>query len=100
MTLTEQIEFFDEFVNKMRTTLLSKGDDYASEDRLSNFKVAANLVGTTPEKIALTMLGIKLARLSVLLNGKTPKNESIEDSVMDGANYFVLLAMLLDKKNA
>jgi hypothetical protein len=45
MTKQEQEKHFNEVTEKMRTILLSKGDDYANEDRLSNFKLAADWDG-------------------------------------------------------
>jgi hypothetical protein len=41
-----------------------------------------------------------VARLGVLLNSdKTPNNESVLDSVLDLANYSILLSMILKDKN-
>ena len=83
----------------MKHTLFSKGDDYANQDRLSNFKTTANIIGTTPELSCLNLIAVKVARLGVLLNSKDkPKNESIQDSVLDLANYSVLLHMILNDK--
>jgi hypothetical protein len=96
MTIEKQIEFFDQFVEKMRKTILSKGNDYANSDRLSNFKKAGYIVGGSAELNCLNLIATKVARLGVLLQGKIPENESTQDSILDGANYFVLLAMLLE----
>ena len=96
MTHTEQQEHFDAFVVLMRETMLRKSSDYANEDRLSNFKGVAAIVGITPEQVALTLVSIKTARLGNLL-GKSgsPLNESVADSILDLANYAVLMHMLL-----
>ena len=96
MTKENQKITFNEIVASMEKTLLSKAEDYANEDRLSNFKVTAAITGTKPELIGLTMIAVKVARLGVLLNSsKKPNNESIQDSVLDLANYAVLLSMIL-----
>lgn len=98
MTKEEQEKKFEEFTNKMRSTLLLKGDDYANDDRLSNFKMAGSICGLTPEKNCLSLIATKVARLGVLLDSKTnPNNESVLDSVLDLANYSVLLAMILSE---
>jgi len=68
---------------------------------LSNFKLAGNITGISAELNCLNLIATKVARLGVLLNNKNePNNESIEDSCIDGLNYFILLIMLLkDKEN-
>jgi len=98
MTKEEQIKSFDEFVSKMRQVLLNKGDDYANIDRLSNFKLAGNICGLNPELNCLSLIATKVARLGVLLNGKEAKNESIQDSILDLANYAALLNMITEDK--
>ena len=101
MNKTNQEKHFNEVTEKMRTILLSKGDDYANEDRLSNFKLAGNISGLNAELNCLSLISTKVARLGVLLNSdKEPNNESVQDSVLDLANYSILLSMILkDKEN-
>ena len=95
MTKEEQQIFFDEYINKMRDVLLNKGDDYANADRLSNFKMAGQISGCNAQLNCLNLIATKVARLGVLLNSSDePKNESINDSIMDLANYALLLAMI------
>ena len=95
MTKQEQEDFFDEYINKMRDVLLNKGDDYANVDRLSNFKMAGQIAGGSAKTNCLNLIATKVARLGVLLNTEDkPKNESINDSIMDLANYALLLAMI------
>lgn len=95
MTLAEQQEHFQDLTKRMSDTMLKKGNDYANEDRLSNFKLAAQIVGITPEQVVLTMIAIKAIRLGNLLQpGKVPNFESIEDNLLDHANYSALLDML------
>lgn len=96
MTLENQILHFEDFTAKMKEIILKKGNDYANEDRLSNFKLAGNICGINPNLNCLSLIATKVARLGVLLNtDKTPNNESIEDSILDLANYSVLLSMLI-----
>jgi hypothetical protein len=96
MTKQEQEAFFKSFVSAQERVLLSKGDDYANTDRLSNFKLAGSIAGGSAQINCLNLIATKVARLGVLLNsGKQPNNESVQDSVLDLANYAVLLAMIL-----
>ena len=98
MTKQQQEVVFDNMVAEMRKIMLGKGDDYANEDRLSNFKLAGNICGVTPELNCLNLIATKVARLGVLLQGKEPKNESVQDSILDLSNYAVLLNMIIVDK--
>lgn len=99
MNKEQQNRHFERMINKMAEVMMSKGDDYANTDRLSNFKTAGAIVGVSPEINCLSLIATKVARLGVLLNSKeAPNNESIRDSVLDLANYAVLLDMLLSEK--
>lgn len=100
MTKEDQEKHFNQMTEQMRTILLSKGDDYANTDRLSNFKLAGSISGLNAELNCLSLISTKVARLGVLLNSdKTPNNESVLDSVLDLANYSILLSMILKDKN-
>lgn len=99
MNIEEQVKHFNEFTKQMENTMLKKGDDYSNEDRLSNFKLAGNIVGLKPEQNCLSLIATKVARLGVLIaSNKKPNNESINDSILDLANYSVLLSMLIKDK--
>lgn len=101
MTKQDQEKHFNEVTETMRTILLSKGDDYANTDRLSNFKLAGNISGLNAKLNCLSLIATKVARLGVLINSdKAPNNESVNDSVLDLANYAILLSMILkDNEN-
>lgn len=100
MDYNRQKDIFDAFSAKMEDVMFKKSEDYANEDRLSNFKLAGTIAGGSAEINCLNLIATKVARLGVLLNsGKAPNNESILDSVLDLANYAVLLNMILIDKN-
>jgi hypothetical protein len=97
MTAEKQIEIYQTLHDQIIKVTTSKRHDYANEDVLSNFKgvsQAAKSLGidvTNPTGYSLFMVLLKIARLSNLLNsGKIPNNESIDDSFLDGINYFKL----------
>lgn len=98
MTKQEQEIFFANFIEKQKQIMLSKGDDYAGVDRLSNFKKAGAICGLGAELNCLSLIATKTARLGELLNGKEPKNESVQDSILDLCNYGILLAMIISEK--
>lgn len=80
--------------DKMKSVLESKSNDYANVDTLSNFKLAGAICGITAEQQCLSLIATKVARLGVLLESGNPKNESIEDSILDLTNYSFLLYCL------
>lgn len=93
-------KYLDELFEEQRRILSSKSNDYAGEDLLSNFRLAGMITNQTsknPDAInCLNMIGNKVARLGQLLNSdKSAQNESIQDSVIDLANYTALLFMIL-----
>lgn len=91
MTQPEQSTVFKELMEKCGTILLKKGNDYATADRLSNFKEAGALVNLPPHLVAITMAAIKMSRIkSLTQSGLTPENESVEDSWLDLINYCIL----------
>lgn len=100
MTIDEQVEHFNAFIAKMADTMLNKGNDYANEDRLSNFKLAGNITGIGAKANCLSLIATKVARLGVLLKSEsTPRYESIQDSVMDLACYAVLLSQIIEDED-
>jgi hypothetical protein len=79
--------------------LNKKAHDYASEDMLSNFKKTAEMCKVTPEKVFEIMLCIKICRIVELQGGKTAQNESLDDTLMDLANYATLNRAYLYEKS-
>lgn len=88
------------FKKSQLQTLTSKGNDYSKEDLLSNFKEVAATVNITPAQVALTLICVKTSRLGTLLSSNTPpSNESVQDSVLDLANYSFLLHAILSEES-
>lgn len=99
MTFEQQEKLFSKFTEEQRAIMFKKGNDYAGADRLSNFKVTGAITQLSAEQAALQMIATKVARLGVLLQpGKVANNESIDDSVVDLANYAFLLVCLLRER--
>lgn len=99
MNRETQIKTFEEFTSKQKELIGSKGDDYAGDDRLSNFKNGGNISGISSEIHCLALVATKIARLGELLHSKVVKHESIEDTLVDVANYIFLLYCLRAEKN-
>jgi hypothetical protein len=74
-----------------------KSHDYARADNpYSNFQYAATVsepFADSVDRVFVTQLAIKLARLAELTAaGKTPNNESVQDTRRDLANYALIWA--------
>lgn len=105
MTRDKQLSLIKGLDDSLINVLISKSNDYATEDVLSNFKrlataaKALNLNVQTPEGYALYMVLMKLDRINNLFtSGKMPSNESIEDSFGDLINYAKLAFCITKEK--
>ena len=90
---------FTELQKKISTTAhglcQAKGDDYATEDVLSNFKRMNVLCQTldidvrrSPSDCARFLLMLKIdRRCNLARKGKKPENESVFDTILDLHNY-------------
>ena len=98
MTRETQTKLLGEFYAEKKNILKLKGEDYANEDVLSNFKTAGANIGISAEQQCLSLIATKVARLGNLLSGKTPNNESVSDSILDLSNYTDLLYCLVNEE--
>lgn len=95
---------FIEAIEKMREIHIKKNEDYAEEyNPFSNFDFSSEFASHFRSEWSsyAVLIGTKIARLSVLLaKEEKPNNESIEDTFIDVANYFLLWrAQWLRKQN-
>ena len=85
-----------DLMDRAKKLMGDKGDDYTKDpgkDQFENFDRVATIASWFNDPIDLpfaVLIGTKLARLATLLNGKSPKNESILDSFLDLTNYSAL----------
>jgi len=100
MTRETQSKLLGEFYAEKKNILKLKGEDYANEDVLSNFKTAGANCGISAEQQCLSLIATKVARLGNLLSGKTPNNESVSDSILDLSNYTDLLYCLVNEEKS
>jgi hypothetical protein len=90
---------FNQLIEEIKALHESKNHDYASDvDPLSNFRRAEKL-GVTPLQGILVRMSDKWSRIEQLVSGKTPKNESLRDTLMDNAIYSLLGIIILDESN-
>lgn len=86
---------FVETLKKMDEIHRSKNADYSTDsNRMINFDISSDLTRRfvdSRDQVFAALIGTKLGRLSSLLNREDkPNNESIEDTLIDCANYMIL----------
>lgn len=89
----------DEQIEHIQTVLKKKALEYATSDRLHNFKVAAVMQGTTPEKALGGMLAKHIVSIYDLINGDlgvTPTKELWDEKIGDAINYLILLKAVVN----
>lgn len=94
-------EFFEETYRREALVLRSKAHQYASsQDRLENFKDAAMLLRTTPERVLFGYVTKHLMRLTdLILSGETVGKETSNEVIGDIRNYMLLLQALYYERN-
>lgn len=101
--MNKQDTVFKDFCQRMVDIHERKAHDYSKEgDRFSNFTRASSIAewyANPVDKTFATMIGIKFARLAELLNGKVPKNESIDDTFLDCCTYMAIWYTWFAKKS-
>lgn len=97
-------EWFVDFIGAAQASALDlirrKNADYAgSADPFLNFKLSEHL-GIPAEKAIVVRMGDKLQRIANLLEREAQvKDESVDDTLKDLANYsLILLAYLVSKR--
>lgn len=76
----------------MKKLLVDKAADYTDgSDQFSNFTKTGQMTGLGPEASFKVLIATKVARIMELTaSGKHPKNESVNDTLLDLANYAAL----------
>ncbi|CAK0747705.1 conserved hypothetical protein [Azospirillaceae bacterium] len=100
MTHQEFDNIFDETVKKCQSILNVKKYEYATEDRLHNFKAAAYVQGITSAVALSGMMAKHIISLFDML--RQPEiNWSLEtwdEKIIDAINYLILLRALIKEE--
>ena len=92
MNTTTFERLFEEQVNRSRSVLVSKAKEYATEDRLHNFKVAAALEGKTQEQALAGMMAKHTVSVyDMAESGLAYPIELWQEKITDHINYLFLL---------
>lgn len=98
-------EQFEEVINNRietcKSVLCSKAEEYATDDRLHNFKIAGELQKCTPVKALGGMMAKHTVSVYDLIEdyeqGKTISQEMWAEKIGDSINYLLLLTALLEE---
>lgn len=98
-------EQFEEVINNRietcKSVLCSKAEEYATDDRLHNFKVAGELQKCTPVKALGGMMSKHTVSVYDLIEdyeqGKAISKEMWTEKIGDSINYLLLLTALLEE---
>ena len=95
----EKKEFKEQFrdtLDNMYNIMENKNADYAKTDPFGNFRLVETLWITSVEKGILVRMCDKMSRISTLIDQKAEvKDEAIEDTLEDLANYSIILKLYL-----
>lgn len=99
-------EQFEEIINNRietcKSVLCNKAEEYATDDRLHNFKVAGKLQKCTPVKALGGMMSKHTVSVYDLIDdyeqGKAISKEMWSEKIGDSINYLLLLTALLEEK--
>lgn len=97
----ENIKRVEEFYWKGIATIRKKNHDYAGDDFFKNFKMTESLGIVGTEQWFLVRMCDKLSRLATLIGEKREakvSDESVEDTLLDLANYSWLLYAYIKAK--
>jgi len=86
-------------LESIESTLGSKAKEYAIGDRLYNFKRAAEILRTTPQKALAGMFMKHLVSVMDLIEGSIAATEPmVNEKIGDAINYLILLEAILKEK--
>lgn len=95
-------EAFENTLTLLYKTMDVKNTDYATKDNpFSNFTLVNSLWITTVERWILVRMTDKLSRISNLIDSEAKvKDETIIDTLVDLANYSIILKLYIEDKNS
>ena len=87
---------FEYQMGKVESTLVKKGDEYANEDRLHNFRVAATMQGTSLKQALAGMMAKHTASVyDMCASDEEFDLEKWDEKITDHINYLFLLAAVV-----
>lgn len=90
-------KIFEEQVQACFQTLIQKGKEYATEDRLHNFRVAAALQGCTPAQACSGFLAKHIVSIYDLVGKSDVPMDTWDEKIGDALNYLFLLKAIVSE---
>ena len=89
-------QIFEYQMGKVESTLVKKGDEYATEDRLHNFRVAATMQGTSLKQALAGMMAKHTASVYDMCSSDEEFDlDKWDEKITDHINYLFLLAAVV-----
>ena len=83
-------------IERCETILCKKAEEYATADRLHNFKVAGALQGISPVQALMGMMTKHTVSVAdMCMSGETYPQELWDEKITDSINYLLLLSALI-----
>lgn len=101
MNKEEFVNVFHNQVDRCNDILVVKAKEYATDDRLHNFKVAAKMMGTTPEQALAGFMAkhtVSIYDMCRDINLKEFPIDIWEEKITDHINYLILLRALVEER--
>lgn len=98
MKIDEFNEIIKEQIARSEQVLIKKADEYATDDRLHNFKVAAALQGCTAKRALAGMMAkhtVSVYDLCSAPKGQVITLELWNEKITDSINYLLLLSAVI-----
>ncbi len=100
MNVQDFDKLVEDWLTKIRVTLMVKGGEYAGEqDRLENFKLSAFLEQGTPEQALLGFVTKHIVSVYDTVGREITRDENYwKEKLGDIINYMILLSALLKER--
>lgn len=97
MTHDEFEEIFDRMIARSHEVLVAKAAEYATEDRLHNFRKAANLLGSNNRQALAGMWVKHIVSVFDLIESEELADQAVwDEKIGDAFNYLILLQAVID----
>lgn len=98
MKYEEFADVVEEQIGRCKDVLIVKGREYATEDRLHNFKVAAELQGVSAQQALAGMFSKHVVSVFDLCRSDEEHDlEHWDEKITDSINYLILLRAVIQE---
>lgn len=95
MTVETFNAILDERIRLIRSVLEQKAGEYATNDRLHNFKEASKTFNIPPTEVCWSYMMKHLVSIKDIAHGRAATTETVREKIGDACCYLVLMEALL-----